>query len=92
MGGIIGGLFSSPKPPPPPPGPDPAMLKAQQEQEERLEARERQGQREVAARKRARRTGGNRLLLADRENPFMGVPSQQTLGPTYNRARAGMNV
>jgi hypothetical protein len=46
----------------------------------------------MAARKRARRTGGNRLLLADRENPFMGVPTQQTLGPTYNRSRAGINV
>ena len=88
----MGGIFSAPKPPPPPPGPDPEMLRAQREQEERLEARERESQRELASRKRARRTGGNRLLLANRDNPFMGVPSQQTLGPTYNRSRAGINV
>tara|TARA_Y100001934_G_scaffold180165_1_gene213135 strand:- start:1896 stop:2177 length:282 start_codon:yes stop_codon:yes gene_type:complete len=90
MGGIIGGLFSKPKPPPPPPGPDPEMLKAQREQEARIEAREQQSQREIAARKRARRSGGNRALLAQRENPFLGVPSQTTLGPApFSRSGAG---
>jgi len=90
MGGIISGLFSTPKAPPPPPGPDPAMLKAQREQEARLEAREQQSQREISARKRARRTGGNRALLAQRDNPFLGVPSQTTLGPApYSRGGAG---
>jgi hypothetical protein len=86
----MGGLFSTPKAPPPPPGPDPEMLKAQREQEARIEAREQQSQREISARKRARRTGGNRALLAQRDNPFLGVPSQTTLGPApYSRGGAG---
>ena len=89
MGGIVSSIFSKPKPPPPPPGPDPEMLRAQREQEERVAARETQSQREMAARKRARRTGGNRALLADRDNPFLGIPSQTTLGPSYSRSTAG---
>ena len=90
MGGIASAIFSRPKPPPPPPGPDPAMLKAQREQEERIAAREAQSARELAARKRARRTGGNRALLADRDNPFLGVPTQTTLGPTpFSRSGSG---
>ena len=89
MGGIVGGLFSKPKPPPAPPGPSPAMLKAQRDQEERTKAREAQSQREIQARKRARRSGGRRGLLAQRENPFLGVPSQTTLGPSYSRSQSG---
>ena len=89
MGGIISGLFKAPKPPPAPPGPDPELRAAQREQEQRQEARERQSQREISARKRARRTGGRRLLLADRENPFLGVPTQTTLGPSFSRSEAG---
>lgn len=86
----MGAIFSKPTPPPAPPGPDPAMVKAQQEQEARLEARESQSQREISARKRARRTGGRRALLSQRDNPFLGVPSQTTLGPAgYSRSSAG---
>tara|TARA_B100001758_G_scaffold219934_1_gene208335 strand:+ start:243 stop:521 length:279 start_codon:yes stop_codon:yes gene_type:complete len=92
MGGLVTGLFSTPEVATALPGPDPEMERAQREQDERLEARERQNQKELASRKRARRTGGNRLLLANRDNPFMGVPPQQTLGPTYSRSRAGINV
>ena len=89
MGGVVSSIFSKPKPPPPPPGPDPEMIKAQQEQEARLEAREQQNQREIAARKRARRTGGTRLLLAQRDNPFLGIPQQTTLGPSpFSRSQA----
>ena len=88
----MGGIFSSPKPPPPPPGPDPEMLKAQRDQEARLEAREAHSQREMSARTRARRTGGTRRLLAQRDNPFLGVPTQTTLGPSgYSRSQAGTN-
>ena len=86
MGGIASAIFSRPKPPPPPPGPDPAMLKAQREQEERIAAREAQSARELAARKRARRSGGNRALLAQRDNPFLGIPTQTTLGTGYSRS------
>jgi hypothetical protein len=86
----MGGIFSKPSAPPAPPGPDPEMLKAQREQEARIEAREAQSQREIASRKRARRSGGNRALLAQRDNPFLGVPSQTTLGPApYSRSGAG---
>ena len=89
----MGGIFSKPSPPPPPPGPDPEMLRAQREQEARLEAREAQSQREISARKRARRTGGTRMLLAQRDNPFLGVPSQTTLGPSgYSRSQSGTNT
>ena len=92
MGGVVSSIFSKPKPPPPPPGPDPEMVKAQQEQEARLDAREAQSQREIAARKRARRTGGNRALLAQRDNPFLGVPMQTTLGPApFSRSQSGTN-
>ena len=82
-------IFSKPKPPPAPPGPDPEMVRAQREQEERIANRERQSEQQIAARKRARRTGGRRMLLADRDNPFLGIPSQNTLGPgTYSRRSA----
>lgn len=86
----MGAIFSRPKPPSAPPGPDPAMLKAQREQEARIAAREAQAQREISARKKARRTGGRRALLAERDNPFLGVPSQTTLGPSYSRSSSGM--
>ena len=66
------GMFA-PKIPTPPP-PDPEVVEAQQRQEERLDAQEEQKLRQLEARKRARRTGGQRSLLSpDREVPQTGV-------------------
>ena len=64
---------------PKPPAPDPKLIEAQKRQEERLEAEEAQKAAAIAARLRARRVGGQRLLLSmDRETPQTGV--QDTLG------------
>lgn len=64
---------------PRPPAPDPKLVEAQKRQEERLEAEEAQKAAAIAARQRARRTGGQRLLLSmERERPEAGV--QTTLG------------
>ena len=64
---------------PKPPAPDPELVAAQKRQEERLEAEEAQKAAAIAARQRARRVGGQRLLLSmDRETPQTGV--QTTLG------------
>ena len=93
MGGIISAITSMFRPPKPiqpmNTGPDPEMVRAQREQEERIEAREAASQKEIASRKRARRRGGARALLADRDNPFLGVPTQTTLGPSYSRDKSG---
>ncbi|MGB1192618.1 MAG: hypothetical protein ACPG3T_06820 [Pseudomonadales bacterium] len=73
----MGGLFS-PKTPAPPP-PDPEITAAQERQEERLEADEQQKMRAIAARRRARATGGARMLLSKaRQNAETGI--QSTLG------------
>lgn len=64
---------------PKPPAPDPELVAAQKRQEERLEADEAQKAAAIAARQRARRVGGQRLLLSmERETPQTGV--QTTLG------------
>jgi hypothetical protein len=70
----MGGIISTPKSPPPP---DDTQLK---KQEARQQANEISSQREIQARRRARKVGGYKLLLSsDRENPELGV--QNTLGP-----------
>lgn len=92
MGGLLSGFFQKHQGKIAPQGPDPEMVKAQKEQEARLEAREAQSQRELAARKRARRSGGNRALMSQRDNPFLGVPTQTTLGPSpFSRNQSGTN-
>ena len=86
MGGVVSSIFGKPEAPPAPPGPDPELVKKQEEQEERLQARELDSQKQIAARKRARRRGGSRMLLAERENPALGIPDKTTLGPeSYSR-------
>ena len=73
----MGGLFSMKSATPPPP--DPKIQEAQDRQEARLDAQEEQKMRQIEARRRARRTGGQRLLLSsDRDTPQTGV--QKTLG------------
>lgn len=64
----MGGIFSKPKAP----TPDPSIEKAQKRQEERLEQQETEQKQQIAARARARRSGGLRLLMSP------GVPQQQT--------------
>lgn len=71
----MGMLFKTPKPP----APDPELKAAQDRQEERLEEQEAQKMRAISARRRARRTGGMRLLLStERDVPQTGV--KKTLG------------
>lgn len=64
---------------PKPPAPDPELKAAQERQEARLDAEEEQKMRAIASRQRARRVGGQRLLLSmERDTPEGGV--QDTLG------------
>ena len=76
----MGSLFGSK-----PRGPSAAEIAAQRRQEARLakqekraDAQEASKQRQIAAGQRARRTGGLRMLLADREDAQLGLKS--TLG------------
>lgn len=71
----MGSLFSTPKQP----GPDPELEASQKRQEARLEAEEREKRLKISARQRARRTGGQRLLLSPvRADAEKGI--QETLG------------
>ncbi len=89
MGGIVRAvtsIFSPPKQP----KPDPSIAKAQARQEALLEKqeartleREKSEKRKLSARKKARRSGGMRLLLSsDRENAMAGIDDElkTTLG------------
>lgn len=68
------------------PEPDPKLAEMQQKQEARLEAEEMEKRRLLSARQRARRTGGQRMLLStEREAPQKGLgpydpTKQSTLG------------
>jgi len=71
----MGALFKTPSAP----APDPELEAAQKRQEERLEAQEREKRMQISARQRARRTGGQRLLLSPvREDAEKGL--KETLG------------
>ena len=75
MGGLFGGKSETPRPP----EPDPELKAAQDRQEARLAEEERQKRAEIAARRRARQIGGQRMLLSpERENPQTGIDT--TLG------------
>lgn len=61
------------------PAPDPELKAAQERQEARLEAQEEQKMRQISARQRARRVGGQRMLLSmERDVPQTGIKT--TLG------------
>ncbi len=65
-------LFKSSAPKPPPP--DPELVAAQERQRERLEEEEARAMRDLQARRRARVTGGSRMLLSmDRPTPMTGL-------------------
>ena len=75
----MGGLFGGPSipAPAPPPEPDPAIAANQKKQEERLAAQEQSQQKRLQATKRARQTGGMRLLFSqERQNPMLGITSE----------------
>lgn len=81
----MGGMFSAPKPP----APDPSIAAAQRAQEARLakqesraEQREASEQRKISASRSARRNGGIRMLLAQRDDAQAGIEGglQTTLG------------
>lgn len=67
-------LFKTPKAP----APDPELVAAQKRQEERLASQEEQQMRQIAARQRARRVGGQRMLLS--ATRFGTAEEQSTLG------------
>lgn len=69
----MGGIFSKPKAP----KPDPSLQRSLDMQEQRLKTQEAEQRQQISARKRARRSGGLRLLMSQ------GVPdesSNQKLG------------
>ncbi len=71
----MSGLFSTPSAP----GPDPELKAAQERQEKMLDDQEKQKRLQIAARQRARRVGGQRMLLSKtREDAEQGI--QETLG------------
>ncbi len=78
----MGGIFSSPKPP----APDPSIAESQRKQEDILKKQEkRTAEKErlagdkLMSRRRALRSGGQRMLLAsNRENAQTGIDDLQT--------------
>ena len=71
----MGGLLKTPSAP----APDPEITAAQERQEARLAEDERTKLAQIAARRRARQAGGQRLLLSPiREDAEKGI--QETLG------------
>lgn len=71
----MSGLFSTPKAP----APDPELKEAQERQEAMLEQQEKEKRMQIAARQRARRVGGQRMLLSKtREDAEQGIKT--TLG------------
>lgn len=71
----MSGLFSTPSAP----RPDPELKAAQDRQEKMLDDQEKQKRMQIAARQRARRVGGQRMLLSKtREDAEQGI--QETLG------------
>ena len=71
----MSGLFSTPSAP----KPDPELKAAQARQEAMLEQQEKEKRMQIVARQRARRVGGQRMLLSKtREDAEQGV--QTTLG------------
>jgi hypothetical protein len=83
----MGGIFSGP--PSPPPAPDISAISARQDAA--TASREASQRRGVAARARARRTGGARQLVSQvRPTPTLGLPDaqQRTLGAARRPGRA----
>ena len=72
----MGGVFSKPKAP----RPDPSIQKAQEKQEQRLAQQETEQKRQIAARSRARRTGGMRLLMSPARMDEAGTQSTKLGG------------
>lgn len=71
----MSGLFSTPSAP----APDPELKAAQERQEKMLEQQDREKRLQIVARQRARRIGGQRMLLSKtREDAEQGVKT--TLG------------
>lgn len=71
----MSGLIKTPKAP----APDPELVAAQERQSKMLEEQERQKRSQIAARLRARRFGGQRMLLSKtREDAEQGIKT--TLG------------
>jgi len=71
----VSGLFKTPKPP----APYSELKEAQERQEKMLDDQEKQKRMQIAARQRARRIGGQRMILSKtREDAEQGIKT--TLG------------
>ncbi len=74
----MGGVFSKPKPPP---RPAPVVNTAAEDENKRLKAEKAEKNKQMQSKLRARRVGGQRMLLSeDRENPALGIMGGSTLG------------
>ena len=74
----MGGVFSKPKPPP---RPAPIVNTAVEDENRRLKAEKAEKNKQLQAKLRARRAGGQRMLLSEeRENPSLGIMGTNTLG------------
>ena len=74
----MGGVFSKPKPPP---RPAPVVNTAVEDENKRLKAEKAEKNKQMQSKLRARRVGGQRMLLSeDRENPALGIMGGSTLG------------
>lgn len=73
----MGSLFKSPKPP----APDPELKAAQEKQEAMLEQQEKEKKMQIAAKTKAQKYGGYRLLLS-KERPLAETGIKTTLGPS----------
>jgi hypothetical protein len=76
----MGGVFSRPKPPPRP-APAPVVNTAVEDENRRLKAEKAEKNKQMQSKLRARRAGGQRMLLSEeRENPSLGIMGGTTLG------------
>ena len=74
----MGGVFSRPKPAP---RPAPVVNTAVEDENRRLKAEKAEKNKQMQSKLRARRAGGQRMLLSEeRENPSLGIMGGSTLG------------
>ena len=83
----MGGLFSSKAPAPPPPPTETAVDDTISRQEQIADAQEKTEQRKIQARKRSKRTGGRRQLMAQGVAPGDAGPGRKVLSRILGAGR-----
>ena len=83
----MGGLFRSPAPPPPPPVVKTVVDERIGRNEARAAAEERTEQKKIQARKRSKRIGGRRLLMAEGVAPGDAGPGREVLSRILGAGR-----